>query len=195
MFNKTSIAIVCCIFSAAALNGMEPGSFEKAFLFNVPSLLLEVRTYRGGIGFKAGPGTWFLRGMLDVMIEDDGQPPSVFLFGAAVAYERHFTTGKISPYFGGDAGISYRSSRTDIAGGDWSSEEVFMLELGPLLGIEVRFMENLSLFAEYELLGTLGWPSVTTHTGGQTEHVSGNLQWSVDLTLGNAGMIGLCIYF
>jgi len=194
MFRK-SVLILICLSQTAIINSLDINSMEKAFLFNVPSLLLEVQAYQGGLGLKAGSGTWFFRGMVDFMMEDDGQPPSTFLWGISIAVEKHLSEGKASPYIGGAGGIHYSSARTDIAGGDWSREEELILELGPILGIELEIMKNLSLFAEYQLLGSLGWPAVTTYTGGQEERVSGDQQWSIDLDLGNAGLIGLCIYF
>jgi hypothetical protein len=192
---KKSFILFICLFQAIFLNSLDFGPVKKAFLFNIPSILLEVKEYQGGCGFKAGPGNWFVRGMVDIMIEDDGEPPSVFLFGLGIAYEMHFSPQKFSPYCGGAAGITYTTSRTDIAGGDWSREEVLIFEFGPLLGIEVQLIDNISLFAEYQCLVRLGWPSVTTFTGDEKERISGEMQWLVDMTLGNAGMVGLCIYF
>jgi hypothetical protein len=192
---KKWILLIICLILSGFLYSLEISSFDKAFLFNVPSILLEVQAYQGGIGFKTGPGTWFIRGMADFFLEDDGLPPSEFTWGAGIAFEKHLSAGKVSPYLGGAMGIHYSSSRTDIDGGDWSQQEILECEFGPLLGIELEFLENLSLFAEYQLLVQLGWPSVTTFTGGEEERISGDMQWSVDLSLGNAGMIGLCIYF
>jgi hypothetical protein len=85
------------------------------------------------------------------------------------AFEYHLVKGKVSPYTGGIAGIEI-----DAQTGAATNLAFFM---GGLLGVEVRLLDYLGLFAEYNLRLTFAEPQV-----------------DIELGLGNAGQIGVIVY-
>ena len=93
-----------------------------------------------------------------------GLPPP--LFGLSGAYEYHFVKGKVSPYTGVLAGIEINGVTGNPT--TWGSSLV------GILGVEVRVLDYLGLFAEYNLrlsistirLSTSGWPSATRPRSG-----------------------------
>ena len=183
------------LFLCMSLAAFDFASLDKGFIFNVPSVLLEVDEYQGGLGLKAGTNGKYLRLLVDFSAEDDGAEPDVIAWGAGAAFEWHLQDGRVSPYAGASLGLSGVYEKTSVGGGDWVRDDLLAVEGGPLIGVEFSLTEGVSLFAEYQILGMYGWPSVTTSVGGDTNTVKDDMVWSWDLSLGNTGMIGLCVYF
>jgi len=87
--------------------------------------------------------------------------------GLSAALEYHFATGRISPYLGGLFGVALRF-------GDIRSEA---LMLAGLFGAEVRVMDGVGLYAEYNLQLIMDDPT-----------------FDFDLVAGNGAAIGVVVY-
>ena len=197
---RSIVFLLLVVISTSVWAELFPG-WDKAFIFSVPSILLDISEYNGGLGLKAGKDHWAVRAMADITAKDDGTEPSVFAWGTEGAFQwyLHPLSGdrrfKAFPYTGAAFGISGSSETIEIDGGDWTRDDLLALEFGPFLGVEFFLLENVSLFAEYQLKGMAGWPSVTTHVDGEDNTVSDDLAWSVDMSLGAGGKLGLCVFF
>jgi hypothetical protein len=122
------------------------GGEKLGIIFNIWDLAGSDSSSDGlsaGLGMKYWIGQkTAIRGLLDFeRYRDSGADTTDFFFGLSGAFEYHFVTGNISPYTGGLVGLR-------IQGGDASD---LGLLLAGLLGVEVRVMSAVSLFAEYSL--------------------------------------------
>jgi hypothetical protein len=153
---------------------MDLGGQKLGLIFNATSLLGTVSessdTELFGLGLKYWLGEKAaLRALLEFDFNNDGAGTSTTLFGLSGAFEYHLVKGKVSPYTGGIAGIEI-----DAQTGAATNLAFF---LGGLLGVEVRLLDYLGLFAEYNLRLTFAEPQV-----------------DIELGLGNAGQIGVIVY-
>ena len=122
---------------------------------------------QGGLGMKLWLGEkTAVRALLDLEHTNDSVTTSTWI-GASGAFEYHFLQRRVSPYGGGLAGLTVRTGTTNELG----------LYFGALLGAEFELVENLNLFAEYNLLVKINEPD-----------------FSVDLGLGNSAQIGIIVY-
>jgi hypothetical protein len=118
-----------------------------------------------GLGLKLWlNGRHVVRGLLDVGYST---ATNIFELGLSAAYERHFVTGKVSPYLGGLVGV----------GVDIGAASNLQLYGGGLLGAEVRVIESVAFFVEYALLFEMDEPDFT-----------------IDLGIGNNAVLGVIIY-
>jgi len=159
MKRKTWI-VVCLVvllaFGVALAAGAQAKKDEKkldlegqklGLIFNVTDILLDIGEYidgvQGGLGLKYWLGDKMaLRALLDVYHNSDSAAgTSTTTFGLSGAFEYHFTKGKVSPYTGGLLGVS-------ITTGDTSDLDLY---LAGILGAEVRVLDYLGLFGEYNL--------------------------------------------
>jgi hypothetical protein len=97
---------------------------------------------RGGLGMKLWLGEkTAVRALLDLEHTNDSVTTSTWI-GASGAFEYHFLQRRVSPYGGGLAGLTLETGAANDLG----------LYFGALLGAEFELVENLNLFAEYNLL-------------------------------------------
>ena len=124
---------------------------------------------QAGLGLKYWLGEKAaLRGLLAFnYLSDSVAGTSNTSFGLSGTFEYHFLTGKVSPYTGGLAGIRI----------DTGAANNFRFYLGGILGAEVAVMDNLGLYAEYNLLLSMDEP-----------------QFEIDLGIGNGAQIGVIVY-
>jgi len=122
---------------------------------------------QGGLGMKLWLGEkTAVRALLDLEHTNDSVTTSTWI-GASGAFEYHFLQRRVSPYGGGLAGLTLETGAANDLG----------LYFGALLGAEFELVENLNLFAEYNLLVSINEPNFT-----------------IDLGLGNSGQIGIIVY-
>ena len=171
-----------CVLDAQAPSSPPPlkpqsGSRDVGLLFNVPSILLELQSYQGGLGLKIGSGPWAFRAGADVMYNSAANSSNV---SGTFAIEYHFLTGPISPYVGA------------VVGAGWTYQQDVMsdipLSAGGIAGVEIFVFDFLSVYAEYAISGTL---SLTQDL--QTN--SWSKSFLVDSGLGNSGTLGIVVYF
>lgn len=196
--------IACLIIALIGLSTLSALSMEdvktvpKAVLFNVPNLLMGVEEYQGGIGVKITKEKWHLRLMLDLLLDIDGENPGTdvddFDYGLGAAAEYHLSDGKISPYLGLGLSFLHDSDKSVTDSDNWSKDYWNTLSLGPILGTEVKIMENVSLFAEYQLSLDFVGSGNTTNTAGTKTKTANDLQWQLGLDLGNQALIGVAVY-
>ncbi len=96
-----------------------------------------------GLGVKYWLGDKMaIRGLLDFLYDRNSTADTTdTFFGLSGAFEYHLVSGRVSPYAGGLVSVR-------IQGGDTSN---LGLLLAGLFGVELRVMDVLGLFAEYQL--------------------------------------------
>jgi hypothetical protein len=142
-------------------------------VFNLWDVATESVASSDGISAGLGVKYWIaekmaLRGLLDFEhASNSAADTSSTYFGLSAAFEYHFKTGKVSPYAGGLVGVGILTGDTnDLA-----------LTLGGLLGVELRVMDALGLFAEYALSMYVNEPD-----------------FQLELGAGNNASIGVVVY-
>jgi hypothetical protein len=154
---------------------MDLGGQKLGIIFNATSLLGNIAQYQDGLSAGMGMKYWFgdksaVRALLEFSYtRDTAADTSTTAFGLSGAYLYHFVKGKVSPYTGGLAGV-------EISGSTGATTTVGLI-LGGILGAEVRVLDFLGLFGEYNLRLTYTEP---------------NLDFG--LAVGNGGSIGVIIY-
>jgi len=195
------LAVILCFAAAVALNAGDKGLFEGkkpeagkndlGFIFNTTNALLDIESYQGGIGMKIGGEKYTYRFLLDLLINTDFSP---FSISAGAAFEKHFISGPISPYWGGLLEVGYTSLKNEFDADNWDQSITVPLSLGGILGIELFVFEFLSLFVEYNLKVAL---AVNINKSSIAGSVSTEKEYSynLDIGMGNSSMIGIVIYF
>jgi len=122
---------------------------------------------QSGLGAKLWPSDRsVVRGLLDLDFHTDPGTTELLL-GLSAAYEYHFLKGKTSPYAGGILGTqALIGAASNLA-----------LYGGGLLGVEVRILESVALFAEYALLFRMDEPN-----------------FDIELDVGNNANLGVIVY-
>ena len=139
------LALGVALAAGAQGKKMDLGGQRLGIIFNI----WDFGDVSSSDGLSAGLGLkyWLgdktaLRALLDFeYYRDTAADTRDTFFGLSGAFEYHFTKGKVSPYTGGLVGLR-------IQGGDASN---LGLLLAGLFGVEVRVLDALGLFAEYNL--------------------------------------------
>jgi hypothetical protein len=151
--NRRTWVVVCLavvlafgVALSAGAQGKGGGGGKLGLVFNLWDLAAGTAS-SDGVLTGAGVKYWLadkmaIRGILEFQyLHNKTTDATTTLFGASGAFEYHFKTGRVSPYAGGLVGVL-------VQGGDTSD---LNLLLGGLLGVEMRVMDSLGLFAEYSL--------------------------------------------
>ncbi|MFW5801427.1 MAG: hypothetical protein ACOCVC_05310 [Spirochaeta sp.] len=199
MKNRFLVCIIAGVLACTSLlsvSAQEETQWHKGFLINTGPLPLEIHDYQGGLGIKLGQDMWSVRALTLLSIRKNQEGPTYSQWGLGAVFEWHLSEETVSPYLGGAARFLSRVEKTvEQSGDDWVRDTIRMVEIGPLVGLELRLHETISLFAEYQLRLQGNWPSTTTSVAGETSIVKDDMWWDLNLGLGNNGMIGICIYF
>lgn len=182
MNRRVFIAVLLVVFVVLLPAGLAAQEEEKTglnlkdkrlgLIFNIFDLtanLIAEHTdnVQGGLGMKLWLGEkTAVRALLDLEHTNDSVTTSTWI-GASGAFEYHFLQRRVSPYGGGLAGLTLETGAANDLG----------LYFGALLGAEFELVENLNLFAEYNLLVSINEPNFT-----------------IDLGLGNSAQIGIIVY-
>jgi len=153
---------------------MDLGGQRLGIIFNVPNILMDVESSNDGMMAGLGLKYWLkdktaLRGLLEFTLLNPGAGTTTTTFGLSGAFEYHFVKGKVSPYTGFLAGIEIQS----VTG----NPVTLGLILGGMLGAEVRVLDYLGLFAEYNLRMQYSDPA-----------------FNLILVMGNNASIGVIVY-
>jgi hypothetical protein len=142
-------------------------------VFNAANLLLGIVESSDAVSAGLGLKYWLgqkaaLRAVLDFThYSDSDTNASDTAFGLSGTFEYHFVKGKVSPYTGGLFGVRMQT-------GDTNDLDLY---LGGILGVEVRVLDYLGLFAEYDLRLHMNEP-----------------EFWIDLGLGNNAQLGVIVY-
>ncbi|PKL24657.1 MAG: hypothetical protein CVV47_09485 [Spirochaetae bacterium HGW-Spirochaetae-3] len=159
-FLALAIALLASQFSVAepAKAGVGRGI---GLVFDFQGFLETVGSYEDGYQAGAGKKWWFedslaLRGLASVAYNAiDGESSSAW--GLSAACEWHPARRKASPYLGGFLG-----ARATMA-----AENRIDLYFGGLGGVELAFWENVSLYAEYNMLASVDVDGFSVSLGGE----------------------------
>jgi hypothetical protein len=135
--------VVVLVFGAALAAGAQQQ--KLGLIFNLWDFgdVSSADGLSSGLGIKYWLGdNMAIRGLLDFLYDRNSAADTTdTFFGLSGAFEYHFVSGRVSPYAGGLVSVR-------IQGGDVSN---LGLLLGGLFGVELRVMDVLGLFGEYQL--------------------------------------------
>ena len=144
---RKTLVVICLVVVLAFGVALSAGAQKLGLVFNLWDMTVVGTNSSDGLSAGAGMKYWLsdkmaIRGLLEFVYDRDSTADTTdTFFGLSAAFEYHFITGKVSPYAGGLVG-------TLIQGGDTSN---LSLILAGLFGVELRVMDVLGLFAEYQL--------------------------------------------
>lgn len=163
---------------------------KTGFIFNTDNILLDIEGYLGGVGFKYRGESWDYRTMVDFSLSSSKKK---FNIGTDLALEKHFRSGKISPYWGPFFHAAYETEKFESDANNWSKLIQYPLSAGALLGVEVFIMDFLSFFVEYNLsLEIVGVTNQQDVAGVVTESTTWN--YNLFTGIGNNSKLGIVIY-
>ena len=176
----------------------EPGMFSKenpyktGIIFNVSSILLEAESYQGGIGIKRYfKEDWAYRAAIDFGYSSSSNS---WLVSFGNTFEYHVSSGNISPYVGFFFDIGYATYKDETDSQNWTKVWSVPFSTGPLLGVEIKIFNVLSLFVEYGIAFDLVYTSTTNSVNG-IETDESTQSYGVNTGMGNDSKIGIVIYF
>lgn len=167
-------------FAAPAKSKASTSSDDSslAFVFDLKNLLLSIEEfedgYQAGIGVKWWPvDILAVRGLANFSLNSLNNDTTT-AFGVSGGAEWHpLQRQKVSPYLGAFAGV--RATMVAPNPGDANRIDIYFGGTG---GAEVAVWENLSFYAEYNLIGSIDANGFTVDLGGT-----------------NSAQLGLLIYF
>ncbi len=172
---KLLAVLILCLAVATAASAAETAQTQTfGFLFEMKNLLLSIDSYDDGFQTGLGLKYWLMKNLalrgvvsLDMNIDPAGVLTADIGLGCGAEYHP-VATAKVSPYFGGFAGV-----RMAIA-----AENAIDIYFGGMAGAEMRVWENIAVFAEYDLLARIDAEGFT-----------------IGLEAGGGAQVGLIMYF
>jgi hypothetical protein len=173
MNRKTLLAIGLMLLLALGAT-LSAGAQEQKWglVFNLWDVAAGSVDSSDGLSAGAGAKYWIaekmaIRGLLDFeYVRNSTTDTSSTFFGLGAAFEYHLVTGRVSPYTGALVGVGIIPDPSEVR-----------FTLGGLLGVELRVMQALGLFAEYSLRMSIVDPF-----------------FSIVLGAGNNAAIGVVVY-
>ncbi len=154
------------------------GPFDIGLIFNTGDILLDLDSYEAGLGVKLGVDDWAYRIGSDIMYNGTS---TVFSSSATLGIEYHFLGNtQISPYIGGYAQAGFTMLPT--------SQMIFPMSAGAILGVEVFIFDFLSVFAEYAI-------AVDVTIMNDTTAAVTTFDYAIDTKMGNDSKLGVVVYF
>jgi len=165
-------------YAAPAKAKASPPDSSLAFVFDLKNLLLSIEEFEDG--YQAGVGLkWWamdilaIRGLANFNLNSLAGVTTT-AFGVSAGAEWHpLQKKKVSPYLGGFVGI--RATTISPNPGDANRIDIYFGGSG---GAEIAVWENISFYAEYNLIGSIDANGFTIDLGGT-----------------NGAQLGLLIYF
>lgn len=147
---------------------------DFAFIFDLKNLLLSIEEFEDGFQSGVGLKYWALdvlavRALANFNLNANNDVTTT-AFGLSAGAEWHPVKRKVTPYAGGFAGLR----ATSQTGAEGRVDFYF----GGMGGAEFAVWENLSFYAEYNLL-------VSNDING----------WTIDVGGANSAQLGLLVYF
>lgn len=160
------------------------------FIFNAPSVLLDIESYQSGIGAILALDQIAFRVLADLYYADSANS---FSGTTGAAFEYHLANARVSPYVGAFFDVGY-TSQTVVTDEENSTKNTSMPISGGLIGgAELKLTRFLSLFAEYQIAITITRTNtVSTVAGVATE--APQTAFVLDTGIGNDSKIGIIVY-
>jgi len=149
---RTAILIIVLLFAISGTAAQSAGKF--GLLFDLSSLLGDIASsndgYQGGVGVKWNASEKITaRAILNFSADSDtGNNTSDNTFGLGISGQYHFIKAKVSPYLGAAAGIAASSTSEDGV----TTADPLVFYIGALGGAEIKIIESIGLFFEYNLM-------------------------------------------
>lgn len=165
---------------------------KTGVIFNVDDILLDLGSYRGGIGFKRYiSDQWAVRGLLDFSASSSSNS---WLFTLRGTLEHHFMTGRLTPYTGGFFDFGLVHYKEELSVDDYRIVNSIPVRFRPLFGIEIGLFEFLSVFAEYGIQFDITTTTTKEMISGVQSKDRGT-DFSMDTGIANNSKVGIVVYF
>ena len=167
------------------------GESVFGFIVNAPNLLLDLTAYQSGFGGMIRYPGFAVRALANVSFDTstnilDG------LIGAT--YVKPMILGRVSPYWGLSAKAGLTRERVGADADNWNETLSITGVVGGLLGAEVFLFDFLSVFAEYELVGTVIHTIIRASIAGTIGAPTTSTNYGFGSGLGNEASLGIVIY-
>lgn len=195
---KIILLLILSVAIILPLTAFDTSKIETAFLFSTSDISLDLEGYEGGLGLKWKYNNLALRTSAHLLLDystDNDAGTSEQGWGLGTTFEWHFKDGRVSPYTGFGLCYDHTNEKIQVDSANWTEDIMDTLTFGPILGGEIKVLDNLSIFAEYQLGMIFEWPTYKTTTDNDTVTEKADEGWLLDLGLGNQGMLGLVVYF
>ena len=160
------------------------------FIFNTNSLLLNLESYKGGLGGMLRYPDSSFRVLVDLSHASGINTLGV---GVGVVYQKPFFSGRVEPYWGLMLDAGFEREKTIIDPDDYDQIDVLTASAGGVLGAEIFLFDFISLFGEYQLALDVSRTAIAQSVGG-TVTESSTFNYAVGIALGNNASIGVVIY-
>ncbi|WP_028974593.1 outer membrane beta-barrel protein [Spirochaeta cellobiosiphila] len=198
MNKKYLVTLTLSLLFIWPLAAIDTSKIETGFLFSTSDISLDLEGYEGGLGIKWLYENMALRTSAHLLLDystDNDPGISEQGWGLGTTFEWHFKEGRVSPYTGFGLCYDHSSEKIQTDSTNWTEDIMDKVTFGPILGGELTVLDNVSLFAEYQLAMIFEWPTKKTTTDNNTKTTKEDEGWLLDLGLGNQGMLGIVIYF
>jgi opacity protein-like surface antigen len=185
-----ALLLAAAPLSAAPLEGTRIGLVFCASAFPVAAM-----AYEGGFGAQIETSKLLGRAGARFAFDDRGPDPSELGWGLSLAGGYRLAGGPASLYAGAFAEFSHSESKTTVDADDWTTSVASELGFGPLVGVELALLPNLSVFLDYELAFDFSFPSEIVSAGGTVTRNDEEVERLFATRLGNSALIGICVYF
>jgi hypothetical protein len=175
--------------------GPEDSTFRMGLVFCATAFPIEASAYEGGFGAQATYGKLLGRAGARFLLDDRGADPAKLGWGLDLLGGWRLTGGAAKLYAGAFADYSYSEGKTTVDADNWTKTAVSELGFGPVVGVELAILENLSIFLDYELAFGFAFPSETVSAGGTVTKNAEDAERLIETRLGNSALIGVCVYF
>jgi hypothetical protein len=190
-------AVLASAPAAAAPKGAGPedSALRIGLVFCSSAFPLVASAYEGGFGAQLTYGKLLGRAGARFLLDDRGVDPAKLGWGLGLLGGYRITGGAAKLYAGAFADYSYSEEKTTVDADDWTKTAVSEIGFGPVVGVELEILENLSIFLDYELAFGFAFPSETVSAGGTVTKNAEDTERLIETRLGNSALIGVCIYF
>ncbi|MCK4516740.1 MAG: hypothetical protein KAU31_15875, partial [Spirochaetaceae bacterium] len=124
---------------------VEASEALPALIFNTNSLLLDLDSYKGGLGGTLRYPDSSFRVLVDLGYSSGTKSLGV---GAGVVYQRPFFSGRVEPYWGFMLDAGFEREKTVVDANNYDQIDVLTASAGGVLGAEIFLLDFVSLFGE-----------------------------------------------
>lgn len=172
--------------------GLEKDNYVWGVIFNTSNIFLDIESYQMGFGSKV-----LLNNDVALRFLFDGfysSSTDTFSIGLGTAVEKHFNKRRVSPYWGGFINVKFRRLLNETNSDNWDKTISFPISAGAILGVEFFIVENVSLFAEYNLVFEGSIDSTSKSEGGIVTKNDPQFSYQINTGVGNDAKLGIVIY-
>lgn len=190
---RTALAVLLVLLLPAIGATQQIGSATDrgGIIFNYSGSSIDVTSYQGGIGLKLQRGEIGNRFHGDLAFSVRS---NVIDIGFGYTREQHLVAGIAQPYIGWTTRAQIVRRRTETDVDNWQVDITVPIAIGPVLGVELRPNDFLGIFAEYEIVGSIGLEIDRSSSNGNVQSAS-DYDVFIDAGLGNNGRVGMVVYF